>query len=57
MTSRKIWVEKGIYDNRESQRREKYDHLGNVIESSGIGYIQKRGHKKFGSYPDIPKKS
>lgn len=57
MSSRKIWVPKGVYDNRSTMRRETYDHLGNVIESSGHIYVDNHpGHiGKFGKLPDIPK--
>jgi hypothetical protein len=58
MSSRKRWVAKGWYDNLETQRRERYDHRGNVIESQGVLYVARKPghHGKFGKLPDVPKK-
>lgn len=57
MSSRKPWVKDGWYDNKESQRREKYVS-GNVVESQGVGYVLKfpGHHGKFGRLPDVPPK-
>lgn len=58
MSSQKIWVPKGTYDNLENQRRETYDNYGNVIESQGILYVLKHPghHGKFGKLPNVPAK-
>lgn len=56
MTSQKIWVPKGTYDNLETNRRETYDGKGNVIESQGCLYADKHPAHfgKFGRLPNIP---
>lgn len=56
MSSRKQWVHKGWYDNLETQRRERYDHKGNVVESLGVLYVERKPghHGKFGKLPDVP---
>lgn len=56
MTSRKEWVMAGVYDNKETNRREKYDKHGNVIESTGIEWIKNNKAHKFGYFPDVPSK-
>ncbi len=57
MSSRKVWVSKGVYDNSATQRRERYDGGGNVIESAGIQWLVANNRPKFGTYPDIPEES
>ena len=56
MSSRRVDVPKGWYDNSITGRRERYDGGGNVVESIGQGWIQRRSVPRFGSYPDVPQK-
>lgn len=62
MTTRKIGIPPGVYDNLESGRREEYDEHGNLIQSAGtLWLISNRtehdfARHEFGSLRDIPLK-
>lgn len=60
MTTRKIGIIPGVYDNLENGRREEYDEHGDQIRSAGKIWLISNRHchdyarRDFGSLPDVP---